>query len=177
MILHEHLRRRDWLILALAGAGIYLVVNPNFQRVNIGDLIGLAGGFTGALAILSLCFARRDNHTVTVLVFMLGVGSLLSCPSVFSESITGYSVTTWIFLVACAATGVIGQFALTHAFRHLSAFAGSVTGLTRVVLAAMLGYLFLNERPTWNVIVGSIVLFAAIFLLTSSKPTKPVDDE
>ncbi|MFA5865296.1 MAG: DMT family transporter [Phycisphaerae bacterium] len=168
IMLSEHLKRRDWLILALAGFGICLVINPNFQHVNIGDLIGLLGGFMGAFAVLMLCFARRDNPTVTVLFFMLGVGSLLSFPAIFGENFAYYTPRTWILLIGCALTGVIGQFALTHAFRHLTAVAGSVTGLSRVVMAAILGFVFLSEVPTWNVVVGSMIIFAAIGLLAST---------
>ncbi len=172
IVLHEHLRRRDWLILALAGAGIWLIVNPNFQKVNIGDLVGLAGGFTAALAILALCFARRDNHTVTVLLIMLGVGTVLSFPAVLGEHFSRYTVRTWLLLFGCGATGVVGQFAITHGFRHVSAFAGSVTGMARVVMAAILGFLFLAEFPTWYVVIGSGILFLAILLLASNKPQK-----
>jgi drug/metabolite transporter (DMT)-like permease len=172
IVLHEHLRRRDWVILAVAGVGIWLVVNPNFQKVNVGDLVGLAGGFAGALAILALCFARRDNNTATVLLFMLGVGTVLSAPGVFGQHFSTYSVSTWLLLIGCGATGVVGQFAITHGFRHLSAFAGSITGMTRVVMAAGLGFFFLAEIPTWNVVFGSAILFAALWLLTSNKPPK-----
>ena len=168
LFLREYLKLRDWFVLAMAGAGIYLVVNPNFQHVNIGDLIGLAGGVTAGFAIIALCFARKDNHTVTVLLVMLGVGTILSAPAVFTENFTRFSGRTWIILIACGTTGVAGQFAITAAFKHLSAFAGSITGMARVVMAAILGFFFLAEIPTWNVVAGSIVLFTAIALLSGS---------
>jgi len=169
IFLKEYLKIRHWFILTAAGLGIYLIILPNFQHVNVGDLIGLAGGFTGGLAIIALCFARRDNTTSTVLLFMLGVGTLLSIPAVLHEDFSRYSFRVWILLIGCGATGVVGQFAITHGFRHLSAFAGSVTGMARVVMAAMLGLVFLNEVPTWNVVIGSGVLFGAIYLLASAK--------
>jgi drug/metabolite transporter (DMT)-like permease len=175
IVLHEHLQRRDWLILALAGVGIWLIINPDFQRLNAdfkGNLVGLAGGFAGGLAILALCFARRDNNTATVLLFMLGVGTVLSSPGAIGEHFSKYTLSTWLLLFGCGATGVVGQFAITHGFRHLSAFAGSITGMTRVVMAAILGFVFLAEVPTWSVIFGSAILFAAIWLLASNQSQK-----
>lgn len=170
LVLSERLVGRDWGILAIAGFGICLIVNPNFTHVNIGDLIGLGAGFTGGLAVLALCFARRDNTTTTVLLFMLGVGTLVSWPGILGQDFTTFTPTTWLLLGGCGATGVIGQFAITHGFRHLSAFAGSVTGMSRVIMAAALGFFFLGEVPTWNTIAGSGILFAAIYLLASSGP-------
>jgi drug/metabolite transporter (DMT)-like permease len=161
----------------VAGAAICLIVNPNFRKVNIGDVIGLAGGFAGALAILALCFARRDNGTATVLLFMLGVGTLLSWPGIFGQKFSAFSVRAWLLLLGCGATGVVGQFAITHGFRHVSAFAGSVTGMARVVMAAGLGVFFLAEVPAWNVIVGSAILFWAIYLLASATPESYPDPQ
>jgi drug/metabolite transporter (DMT)-like permease len=42
--------------------------------------------------------------------------------------------------------------------------------MTRVIMAAALGFFFLNERPTWHVILGSGILFAAIYLLAATSP-------
>ena len=71
-------------------------------------------------------------------------------------------------------TGAIGQFAITTGFKYLSAVAGSITGMSRVVIAAILGLIFLAEIPTWNVVIGSGILFGAIFWLTMfSQKNKP----
>jgi drug/metabolite transporter (DMT)-like permease len=173
VFLHEHLSLREWLILLVAGIGIYIIINPNFQHVNIGDLIGLGAGFAAALAIIMLCFARQSNHTATVLLFMFVVGTLLSWPAVLNEDMSKYTRETWWYLLACGVTGVVGQFAITTGFKYLSAIAGSITGMTRVVIAAVLGLLFLGEIPTWHVVVGSAILFAAIIWLALPKPAIP----
>lgn len=171
VVLAEHLTRRDWCILALAGIGIVVVINPDYRHVNVGDLIGLLGGLTGGFAVLALCFARRDNPTAIVLFFMLGVGSLLSVSGLLGADFTRYSLRTWLLLFGCGLTGVVGQFAFTHAFRHLTAVAGSVTGMVRVVMAAVLGMVFLGEKPAWHVAAGSVILFVAIWMLASAGPT------
>jgi len=170
ILLREHLSGKEWLILGMACIGIYLIINPNFHHINIGDFIGLGAGFAAALAIIMLCFARQSNHTVTVLLFMLGIGTLLSWPAVLTEDISKYTSETWWYLLACGVTGVIGQFAITTGFKYLSAVAGSITGMSRVIIAAVLGLLFLGEIPTWHVVVGSAILFAAITWLALQKP-------
>ncbi|NLE29175.1 MAG: DMT family transporter [Phycisphaerae bacterium] len=174
IFLREHVSLREWKVLAIACAGIFLIINPSFGHTNIGDLIGLGAGFTGALAIIMLCFARQSNHTVTVLLFLFGLGTLLTWPAVLNEHYEKYTPATWIFLLTCGITGAIGQFAITTGFKYLSAVAGSITGMSRVVIAAILGLIFLAEIPTWNVVIGSGILFGAIFWLTMfSQKNKP----
>lgn len=168
LFLREHVSLREWKILAIACGGIFLIINPSFGHANVGDLIGLGAGFAGALAVIMLCFARQSNHTVTVLLFLFGVGTLLTWPLVLNEPIQKYTPATWLFLLGCGITGVIGQFAITTGFKYLSAVAGSITGMSRVVIAAILGFIFLAEVPTWNVVLGSGILFAAIVWLTLS---------
>jgi drug/metabolite transporter (DMT)-like permease len=169
LLLSQRLNRREWGVLALAGAGIYLVVNPSFQGVNLGDVLGLGAGVMAGFSIIALSLVRRGNSTETVLFFLLGIGSLATWPSVLGEAFSEYTPKTWWLLIACAVTGVLGQFSITAAFKHVTAFTGSIVGTTRVVMAALLGFVFLSEVPGWNVVAGSVVLFIAIWLLSSRK--------
>jgi len=165
ILLHEPSKPGDWLILVGAGIGVYLVINPNFQRVNIGDVLGLACGLTAGFAVICLRWARRSNHTVTVLLFLLTTGVILTCPAIVKGNFLTYTPGLWGLVVACGASGVFGQFAITLAFRHVSAFAGSVLGLSRVVMAAVIGLLWLGESLTLNVVVGAIVVIGSILIL------------
>jgi len=160
-LLSERLSGREWLGLAPAGVGIWLVVNPRFDGVNVGDLLGLACGFFGALSIITLCRARRDNPTVTVILFLMVTGAVLTWPAMLTERISDYSAATWALVLLCGATGVVGQFAVTLGFRGVSAFSGSMIGATRVGMAALIGMVWLGEQLTWNVVAGAVLLIGS----------------
>jgi drug/metabolite transporter (DMT)-like permease len=157
IFLKEHLKRKDWIMLFIAGIGIVLIVNPNFAHANIGDIIGLGSGLAAGLAIIMLCFARKNNHTATILLFLLGTGTLCTWPAIIHEDIRGYSAEMWWLLIGCGMTGVLGT--------------------ARVIIAAILGFTFLGEIPTWNVVFGSVILFAGIYLLAAEgkKAQSPQD--
>ncbi len=169
LLLGEHLKFRDWFVLALAGVGIYLVINPDFQRVNIGDLIGLACGVAAGFAIITLRLARKEDTTTTVLFIMLLTGTVLSWPAIFSEEFSRYTSKTLWILFLCGASGVFGQFAITLAFKHMTAFAGSISGTSRIILAGLGGFIMLGEVPGWNVVVGAIIIITSIVLLAADK--------
>ena len=171
----EHLKGRDWLVLILAGIGIYLVINPDFQRINIGDLLGLSCGIAASFAIIMLRLARKENQTTTVLFIMLLTGTLIIWPAIFRENFSVYTKNVIGILFLCGISGVLGQFAITLAFKHMTAFAGSISGTSRIIFAGIGGFIMLGERPGWNVIIGAIIIITAIALLTSKKREPKLD--
>lgn len=167
ILLREHLKIRDWIMLMIAGIGIYLVINPNFNEVNFGDILGLCCGLAAGFAVVMLRKARRDNQTVTVLFIMLLTGTVLSWPAVLFEEFGKYTPYLWSIVLGCGVMGVMGQFAITSAFKHVTAFAGSVTSTSRVIMAACVGAMFLSEIPPWHVVVGAVIIITAICLRKS----------
>ncbi len=169
ILVGEHLGGRDWFILILAGIGIYLVINPDFNAVNVGDLLGLGCGIAASFAIIMLRLARKSNQTATVLFIMLLTGTLILWPAIFREDFSSYTVRTIWLLLICGISGVLGQFAITLAFKHMTAFAGSISGTSRIILAGLGGYIMLGECPGWNVAIGAIIIIAAIVLLANNR--------
>ena len=169
IIVGERLQKRDWFILILAGTGIYLVINPDFHNVNIGDILALACGITAAFAIIMLRLARKSNQTTTVLFIMLATGTLILWPAILFEDFSLYTTKTIQILFICGISGVLGQFAITLAFKHMTAFAGSISGTSRIIFAGIGGYIMLGEQPSENVIIGAIIIITAIILLTNNK--------
>jgi len=161
-LLGERLRRWDWPVLAAAMVGIYIIIDPQPTGVNWGDVLGLACGITSALAILMLRSARQGNSTITVLFFLLTVGLVLTAPLMLRENIAAYTAGTWWAVLACATTGVLGQFALTLAFRHMTAFAGSLVGMVRVIISTGLGLWWFDEHLSPQTIVGAGILLGAL---------------
>ena len=170
LILGESLSRRHWFALLGAAAGVYLVINPNFQQVNTGDLLGLGCGLAAGLAIMMLRRARQLNSTITVLLFLLTTGVVLSWPTILRENFQAYTSTTYLAVLGSGALGVLGQFAITAAFGHVSAIVGSLTSTCRVIIAAVIGVFCLGEILTWNVIIGSAILVGALLVLTGKEP-------
>jgi len=128
-------------------------------ELSTGYGIGLLSGFTGALAIIFLGFARKYNSTETVLFYMF-FGGLIFSFIAFREHINFNIDKSIIYLLSSAIFGVVAQYALTHSFKYISTVEVSVTSTTRIIYAALLGGI-LAKDPSFSLTnwIGIILIF------------------
>jgi drug/metabolite transporter (DMT)-like permease len=157
------------VIVAVAFAGIWLILAPGKIDFKTANLWGLASGLSASCSIIYLNVSRRYHDTNTVLFFMFGLGALL----MFSGFHTHYfwpDLRELYYLILCGGFGVAGQFLITIGFRYVTAVEGSIISSMRILLAALLGpflvgELFLNTSG-W---VGAMLLFGANALLAARR--------
>jgi drug/metabolite transporter (DMT)-like permease len=148
-------------MVAVAVAGIWLILAPGKIDFKLVNLWGLASGFTAALAMTYLNVSRQYHDTNTILFFMFGLGALVIF-TIFHEDFFWPNSHGFYYLGLCAATGVAGQFLLTNGFRYVTAVDGSIISSMRILLAALLGPFVAGELPLkamgWT---GALLLFGA----------------
>jgi len=159
------LRRQHDLVtlvmVAVALAGIWLILAPGMFDFKLVNLWALASGFTTALAMIYLNVSRQYHDTNTILFFMFGPGALVIF-AIFQENFFWPNSLEVYYLGLCAVTGVAGQFLLTIGFRYVSAVDGSIISSMRILLAALLGP-FVAGDPALNSTgwLGALLLFGA----------------
>jgi drug/metabolite transporter (DMT)-like permease len=148
-------------MVAVAVAGIWLILAPGKIDFKLVNLWGLASGFTAALAMTYLNISRQYHDTNTILFFMFGLGALVIF-AIFHADFFWPNSHDFYYLGLCAATGVAGQFLLTNGFRYVTAVDGSIISSMRILLAALLGPFVAGELPLkamgWT---GALLLFGA----------------
>ena len=161
-------RQRDpvaLVMVVIAFAGIWLILAPGKIDFKTANLWGLASGLTASLSMTYLNVSRQIHDTNTVLFFMFGLGALLILV-IFQGDFFWPDSQELYFLGLCAASGVAGQFLLTIGFRYVTVVDGSIISSMRILLAALLGPLVVDELPLnaagW---VGALLLFGANVLL------------
>ena len=161
-------RQRDPVALAMvavAFAGIWLILSPGKFDFKPANLWGLASGLLASCSIIYLNVSRQYHDTNTVLFFMFGMGSLAMF-AVFHRFFFWPDSVALFYLLLCALSGVAGQFLLTIGFRYVTAVDGSIITSTRIILAALLGPYVAGELPLtaagW---VGAVLIFGANALL------------
>jgi len=149
------------LMVAVAFAGIWLILAPGKVELKVENLWGLASGITASVAILYLNVSRQVHDTHTVLFFMFGLGAVIIF-AIFHNAFFWPDPTTVGYLTACALSGVAGQFLLTIGFRYVTAVEGSIISAMRIFLAALLGP-FIASEPFLTVTgwMGALLLFCA----------------
>jgi len=160
------------VMVAVAFAGIWLILAPEKLDLKTANLWGLASGLSASVSMTYLNVSRQVHDTNTVLFFMFGLGALLIF-AVFRGDFFWPDPRELYYLGLCAASGVAGQFLLTIGFRHVTAVDGSIISSMRILLAALLGPFVVGEVPLnaagW---VGALLLFGANAVLAVRRNTR-----
>lgn len=163
-LLEERVGRRVWMALALAFAGIVLLVRPSFTIAAPVAAVATAGAFFYALAMIWLRrIGPAESHEAVVLHFSLvalGTMLLLALPSwTWPDGRSG------LYLLGAGLGGGGAQLAMTRAYSlHRAA---PVTALTTlgVVFTWLLALPLFPERPSLHQIAGTVLVLAATVLI------------
>ena len=147
------------VMVAVAFAGIWLIIAPGKVDIKTANLWGLASGLSASMSMTYLNISRQYHDTNSVLFFMFGLGALLIFAA-FHGDFFWPDARELYYLGLCAASGVAGQFLLTIGFRYVTAVDGSIISSMRILLAALLGPWVAGELPLnatgW---MGALLLF------------------
>lgn len=160
-----------YLILVVALVGIWLVIDPNWNAINKGDLFGLLSGIISAFAIITLNMARRNDSTPVILFYMMAIGTLIN-GLVMLPVFVWPQGRQWLLLMASAAVGVIGQICITYGYKYITARTGSLISTSRILYAVLLGMLIFSEDMTLRIATGGLAIVLSIVAVTwLQKPT------
>lgn len=169
MLLKAQRDARSLVTVAVAFAGVWLVLAPELSSLKAENLWGLASGITAAVAIIYLNVSRQYHDTNTILLFMFGIGTV-AIGTIYHDSIFIPNSTALFYLVLCAGTGIAGQYLLTLGFRYVTAVEGSIVSSARILMAALLGPYVAFDPPLpvagW---MGAVLIFGANVYLALRK--------
>lgn len=185
LFLHEHLRLRQMLGIALALVGVVHVVVrgewlalAQFQFV-VGDLWIVAGTVAWAVyAMLQKYWPSTLSATARLAVTCWGGVVTLIVPTVWEllfEPAMQPGWQPWVLMVAAAlGPGVVAYWIYSWAQRSLGASRVSVVFYLGPLWGALVAWGILSEPPGWHHVMGAALILPGVFLATqtSSKPTE-----
>lgn len=166
-VLREKAHPRGWIFLTITLLGALLVINPNFQSINVGDVYGLLSGMVSGAAIVSLRLARKHESSMIILFYLMLIGTLMTAGLVLpsfhipSGLAGGY---TW----AAAVFGVLGQICITIGYRYIAATSGSLVSASRILFATVLGIVFCGDHLTLAIVLGGALILWSLVSLSIS---------
>ena len=187
-VFHEAVRRRIWVALALALAGLSLIVEVwtgGGALDGIGVLAALAGAGAYALYVLMADRAvqRRDPISVACYGFLFAgifwclVQPLWDFP--FDKldddvSLLGnlhhISVPAWLLVAFVIVGGTIVPFGLiVSALRHIPATRVAIVAMLEPVAASLVAWAWLGETLGADQLVGGAIVLAAILLAQTAR--------
>jgi drug/metabolite transporter (DMT)-like permease len=185
---HEPVRRRIWVALALALAGLALIVNlvgGGTSLSTAGVVFALAGAFAYALYVLLAEHVVGDRDPVSLLawgflftsVFWAVLAPLWSFPVhalTRSTSLLGHlhavHLPVWVLAAWMIVLGtIVPFFLLVSALRHLSATRVGIVAMLEPVAGALVAWAWLAESLDGLQLVGAAVVLAAIVLAQTAR--------
>lgn len=162
-ILHEIASKREWMYVIVAFIGALFVIKPTFSMEIIPALAGTIGGMCAGLAYTFVRKMTKNGVEGPVIVlFFSAFSSIVLLPNLIIN-FTSMSTQQTLSLIMAGVSAAGGQFCITAAYKNAPAKEISVFDYTQVVIAAALGFLFMQEMPDPLSFLGyAIILTVAV---------------
>lgn len=173
LVFHERLRMSYWLGMAIAVAGMAVIVGHDLvgkAHVDLGggDALALAAGVSYALylTVTQRVRARMDTLASLWIPGFTGMILLLIVCLVTHQTLWGFSTGVWLSLFGLGLISqALGWMSINYALGHLPASVVSVTLLGQPVLTALLAVPLLSQPIGPLQVLGGAVALVGIYLV------------
>ena len=190
VLLKEHLQQATLLALALALAGVSLVMGPTIAEAwrlgaqgsiaPVWYFLSLSSAFISAAALVSVRAARRTSvtstappdHVWTLFGSFSFFGLIAAAP--FAVGPWGHwvwpSPSLWLLMVGVAIVSVLAQLYMTQALAHVPASAPGVANQLSVVIASVAGVIWFDEHITTLSFFGAFLIVLGVLASFRARP-------
>ncbi len=169
--LHEPIAPRKWIGVAIAVAGIAVLVRfePQWDRqMAFGDLLALGSAITYGLYSVAGRSQRARYPLFTYATLVYGLAALWVLPmAALNQNVAELGLPQVLAIVALGLLPLgIGHTLYNAALRHAHATTVNLVATQEVTLGILLGVIFLGEIPDASSIIGALVtMFGVVFVL------------
>lgn len=160
-MLGERVGWRRWLAVAAGMLGVIIVLKPSgVGLVTVGGLCALAAAAGYALSVITIrILSRTDTSAATVLWSLLLTSVLSGLIAAFDW--TPLDRSHWPLLIALGATGALGQYCITEAFRSGSAPVLAPLEYTALAWGMLFDWLLWATLPSVRMLLGALVIIGS----------------
>ena len=169
-LLGEAVGAARWIAIALGLAGVAVVLRPSGAGVSLWP--GLAMLFAAsayALSALTVRVLGRTDSTQSMVFWMVAMLSL-GATALALPDWQPIRAQDWPVLAAIAVTGVLGQWAITEAFRRGEAAVIAPLEYTALAWGIGLDWVLWATPPNGRTLLGALIVIAAgVYLIRSER--------
>ena len=167
----EEMTRFQFFSIIIAFIGIILIIKPSGNDIiSMGALAALLGALCAGIAYT--CVRYLGTHNISgefIIFFFSSLSSLMLLPYlIFDYRTMTYYQLSMLILAGISAT--IGQYGVTFAYKFAAAKNISVFDYSQVLFSGIFGYMFFEEFPDFQSLIGYIIVISVgIVLVLRSK--------
>jgi len=164
LIFREQVRVRRMLAILAGFIGTLIILRPGFQSIEAGSLAQLVAAFffAGSFLLAKRMTERESSGDILVMLTIFCTLALLPGAMYYWRQPTLVEVG-WLALVAVFATA--GHYALTRAIAYAPLTVTQPLSFLQLVWAVLFGYWLFDEVPDNWVIIGALMIVAAVSYL------------
>ena len=172
LFLGETAGLRRSLIVAVGFLGILFYARPFTSGFDPGVFVGAAGAVFSCWVVICIKWLAKTEPTrVIMFYYSLWTAVFSAIPALYwwvSPTLPELGM-----LIAVGVLGIYGQGLVTHGYTMAEAGALVTLDYSRVVYAAILGYLLFGEVPgPWNFVGMAMIIAASFYLVLSERKPK-----
>ena len=162
LLLRDRVGARLWTAVGLAFAGVYLVLAPagGLASVSRDDLLALAAGLVGGVAVVAVKKVRDTDDTSTVFLALAACGIALTAVPAARAGLS-FSPRVWVLFVGIGLSGTLAKLLSDSAYRHVRGVEGAIWSMLTPVVNAVAGPVVFGEPVSARGAVGSCLVVAA----------------
>ena len=166
VVLHERVSWRRWLAIGVGMVGVVVALKPHATGLlSLGGIAAAISACCYAVSALMIRMMGRQDSSQALVVWYLVLTTVFSFVLAFS----GWHPIVqahWPLIVLVGATGALGQFLFTSAFRLASPSVVAPFEYTAMLWGLTLDFILFAITPAPRVLLGgSIVIAGGLYLL------------
>jgi drug/metabolite transporter (DMT)-like permease len=150
--------------LAVGFSGALLVMRPGLEEMTTGIWLAIVAAATWGAALVLIKLQSRTESSLTIAIYAAN----LLLPFSLAAALFFWawpSLVSLVWLAGIGLLGTIGQIALGNAFRRADASVVLPFDFTKLIWAALVGYIMFGEVPDiWTWVGGAVIFASSLFI-------------
>lgn len=171
VFLGELVGLRRWTALGVGFAGVLVMVRPGFEAFNLGLAAVFVASIAGAGAAVLIRYLSRTESPDTITMYF----AIFTTPVMLILALFVWQTPTWDqlgWLTFMGLTGTLGQRAVSRGFAAADASIVLPMEFSRLIVAALFGFILFAEIPSVYTALGGALIFASTAYIAQREARK-----